>query len=99
LRVSEAITLAQLKTRFAEEALGTALLSPDAALSRLPFVHLSAEDARRARHGMEVSVSEAPWPDGAQIRMRDIDGQLIAVGYFTVSTRSLHPRVVIAQEK
>src|SRR5260370_17516046 len=99
LRVSEAITLAQLKTRFAEEALGTALLPPDAALSRLPFVHLSADDARRARHGMEVSVSEAAWPDGAQIRMRDIDGQLIAVGYFAASSATLHPRVVIAQEK
>jgi len=99
LRISDAITLAQLKTRFGEEALGTALLPPDAALSRLPFVHLSADDARRARHGMEVRVSEAAWPDGAQIRMRDIDGELIAVGYFSASSCSLHPRVVIAQEK
>src|SRR5882762_3239179 len=72
-QVSEAITLAQLKTRFGEEALGTALLPPDAALSRLPFVHLSPDDARRARHGMEVRVSEAAWLDGAQIRMCDID--------------------------
>jgi tRNA pseudouridine55 synthase len=96
LRVTEAITLAQLKTRFGEEALGTALLSPDLALSRLPFVHLSFDDARKARHGMQVSVSEAAWPDGAQIRMRDADGHLIAVGRFAASNRSLHPLVVIA---
>jgi hypothetical protein len=48
---------------------------------------------------MEVSVPEAAWPDGAQIRMRDIDGQLIAVGYFAASSATLHPRVVIAEEK
>jgi hypothetical protein len=31
--------------------------------------------------------------------MRDIEGELIAVGYFAASSSSLHPRVVIAQEK
>jgi len=98
LRVSQAITLEQLKTRFGEEALGTVLLSPDAALSRMPFVHLSADDARRARHGMEVKVSGTQWADGEKIRMRDAEGQLIAIGYFQASTASLHARVVIAPE-
>jgi tRNA pseudouridine55 synthase len=99
LSINEAITLTQLKTRFGEEALGTALVTPDAALSRLPFVHLSADEARRALHGKEISVSEAVWPDGAKIRMRDALGHLIAVGDFDASSRTLHPRVVIAPEK
>jgi tRNA pseudouridine55 synthase len=98
LRVSQAITLEELKTRFGEEALGTVLLSPDAALSRMPFVHLTADEARRARHGMEVKVSGAEWADGEKIRMRDADGQLIAIGYFQASDASLHARVVIAPE-
>jgi hypothetical protein len=48
---------------------------------------------------MEVEVSEADWTDSEVIRMRDADGRLIAIGYFNASTRSLRPRVVIAQEK
>jgi tRNA pseudouridine55 synthase len=99
LRVSQAITLEQLKTRYSEEALGTVLLSPDAALSRMPFVHLSADEARRASHGMEVKVSGAQWADGEKIRMRDAEGQLIAIGYFQASDASIHARVVIAQEE
>jgi len=99
LHISVSITLEELQTSFGEEALGTVLLSPDSALSRLPFVHLSADDARKARHGMEVSVSEAEWPGGEMVRMRDADGHLIAVGKFDASHRSLHPSVVIAQEK
>jgi tRNA pseudouridine55 synthase len=99
LRVSQAVTLEELKTRFSEEALGTVLLSPDAALSRMPFVHLSADDARRARHGMEVKVPGAEWADGEKIRMRDANGQLIAIGYFQARDASLHARVVFAQEE
>jgi tRNA pseudouridine55 synthase len=99
LRVSQAITLEQLKTRFSEEALGTVLLPPDAALSRMPFVHLSADEARRARHGMEVKVSGAAWADGEKVRMRDAEGQLIAIGDFQASDASLHARVVIAPEE
>ena len=98
LHIGVSSTLEELKTSFGEEAIGKVLLSPDAALSRLPFVHLTADDARKARHGMEVSVSEAEWTDGAKVRMRDADGHLIAVGDFDASRRALHPRVVIAQE-
>jgi tRNA pseudouridine55 synthase len=99
LRVSRAITLEQLKTRVSEEALGTVLLPSDAALSRMPFVHLTADEARRARHGMEVRVSGTEWADGEKIRMCDGDGHLIAIGYFQASDGSLHARVVIAPEE
>jgi tRNA pseudouridine55 synthase len=98
LHIGVSITLEELKTSFGEEALGKVLLSSDSALSRLPFVHLTAEDAHKARHGMEVSVSGAEWVDGEKVRMRDADGQLIAVGDFDASRGALHPSVVIGQE-
>src|SRR5919106_597075 len=44
--VTNAVTLEQLKTSFGEEAIGTILLRPSAALSRLPSLHLSGEDVR-----------------------------------------------------
>jgi tRNA pseudouridine55 synthase len=97
LDASIAITLEQLNTRFGEEAIGTVLLPPDAALSRLPFVHLSAEDARRARHGMEVGVAETDWTDGQKVSMVDEDGNLVGVGSFDAHRRHLHPQVVMVQ--
>jgi tRNA pseudouridine55 synthase len=95
--LSKAVTLEALKSSFGEEALGTVLLSPHAALSRLPFLHLTDDDARRARHGMEVKVEEVNWVDGATIRMCDPQGQLIAIGEFDARQKRLHPRVVLAE--
>lgn len=93
--LDQAITLDQLKIHFAEESLGEVLLPLNAALSRLPFVHLSAEDVRRANHGREVNVAEADWADGENVKMCDADEQLIAIGQYDAAAKRLHPRVVL----
>ena len=93
--VTNAVTLEQLKTSFGEEALGTILLRPSAALSRLPFLHLSGEDVRRARHGMEVNVGETTWSDGDKVKMCDDKDHLIAIGDYDATTKRLHPSVVL----
>ncbi|HEX6717919.1 MAG TPA: tRNA pseudouridine(55) synthase TruB [Pyrinomonadaceae bacterium] len=96
--IDQAITLDQLKIHFAEESIGEILLPLTAALSRLPFVHLTAEDVRRANHGREVRVAESQWTDGDNVTMYDADEQVIAVGQYDAGTRSLHPRVVLGAE-
>jgi len=94
--VLSAVTLEQLKTGFGEEAIGTILLRPSAALSHLPFVHLSGDDVRRARHGMEVKVGETAWSDGEKVKMCDDKDHLIAIGDYDAMTKHLHPSVVLA---
>ena len=96
LSINQAITLDQLKIHFAEESLGEVLLPLNAALSRLPFVHLSADDVRRANHGREVIIAEAGWADGENVKMCDADEQLIAIGQYDAPAKRLHPRVVLA---
>jgi tRNA pseudouridine55 synthase len=93
--VTNAVTLEQLKTSFGEEAIGTILLPPSTALSHLPFVHLSGEDVRRARHGMEVNVGETTWSDAEKVKMCDDKDHLIAIGDYDATTRRLHPGVVL----
>jgi tRNA pseudouridine55 synthase len=95
--VEQAITVDELKTRFAEEALGTVLLPAGSALSHLPFVHLSDDDVRRTRHGMEVEITEQDWPDGVDVSMFDETNTLIAMGRYEASRKQLHPRVVLTQ--
>lgn len=94
--IEKAVTLDDIRTSFGEERLGTILLPPDEALPQLPFVHLSDDDARKARHGMEVRVAEAHWADGAKVKIYSRDGHLIGVGDFNADTNEIHPSVVIA---
>jgi len=96
--ITQAITLDELKIHFGEESIGAVLLPVSAALSRLPFVHLSGEDVRRANHGREVRVAESSWADGERVTMYDADEQVIAVGQYDSSARSLRPRVVLKGE-
>jgi tRNA pseudouridine55 synthase len=96
--IDQAITLDELKIHFGEESIGEVLLPPGVALSSLPSVHLSAEDVRRANHGREVKLAESEWADGENVRMYDADEQLIGVGRYDTSARSLHPHVVLAGE-
>jgi tRNA pseudouridine55 synthase len=96
-QIQEAKTLAQLKMHLAEGSLERILCKPDKALSRLPFVDLSADDVRRVQNGLPVKGSEAVWSDGERVRMRDEHGNLIAVADFKAAKGWLHPSVVIAR--
>jgi tRNA pseudouridine55 synthase len=95
LTIAQAITLDELKIHFAEESLGSVLLPLNAALSQLPFMHLTGEDVRRANHGREVSVAEAEWADGENVKMCDAGDELIAIGQYDANAKRLHPRVVL----
>lgn len=94
-RVDTAVTLDDLKTGFAEEALGSVVVPLNAALSKLPFVHLSGQDVRNVSHGREVKIEGPGWTDGENVKMCDADEQLIAIGRYDAGTRLIHPRVVL----
>ena len=100
--ISHARTLEQLHDKAEEGSSNALLLPPDVALQRMPFVHLSASEVRRACQGMAIPLpklgSVVP-TDGETVRMRDEDGNLIAVGSYEAAGQLLHPRVVIAAEK
>ena len=95
-RVENAVTLDDLKTSFAEESLGELVRPPGVALSKLPFVHLTAQDVRNVSHGREIRIAGSEWADGENVRMCDADDQLIAVGRYDAGAQSLHPHVVLA---
>ncbi|MEP6719101.1 MAG: tRNA pseudouridine(55) synthase TruB [bacterium] len=97
--IGSASTLEQLKESVAEESLGRVLLPPDDVLAHLPVVDLSDADLRKVRNGVSVEVSEPEWTSGAQVRLRDQHGHLVAVGSFEAGKNSLRPRVVLAQKE
>jgi tRNA pseudouridine55 synthase len=96
--VENAITLDDLRTSFAEEALGSLLVPPSAALSKLPFVHLSAQDVRNVSHGREVKVEGSEWVDGENVKMCDAEERLIAIGRYHAAEQALHPHIVLREK-
>jgi tRNA U55 pseudouridine synthase TruB len=87
-----------LAERADEGGAGELLITPDAALPEMPFLHLTAEDARRTRHGAAKRVSGesgSSWREGERVRMRDEAGNLIAVGVYDAARGILQPRVML----
>jgi tRNA pseudouridine55 synthase len=96
--LKEANTLDHLQQIVDEGALGTILLKPEAALSMMPFAHLSDEDASRARNGVAVRYANAEWIDGEDVGILDSKNRLIGVGRFDSLQESVRPRVILATE-
>jgi tRNA pseudouridine55 synthase len=97
--IKDAITLDRLNEEAQTGSLGELLISPDAALSHLPAVELTLDDARRVGQGIDLSVESteaAEWVNGQPVRMRNAAGQLIAVGLYDEERKIIHPQVVIA---
>lgn len=100
-RIEEAATLESLAEKVEAGALVDLLITPSAALPQMAFVHLTDEDARRARHGAAVRVgandASRAWREGEFVKMLDGGGarNLIAVGVYDAARASLQPRVML----
>jgi tRNA pseudouridine55 synthase len=97
--IARSVTLESLAEKVEAGALGQLLVAPDAALPQMPFVHLTGEAARRARHGAAVHVAgdeSLSLKDGELVKLLDgAAGRLIAVGVYDASRGSLQPRVML----
>jgi tRNA pseudouridine55 synthase len=97
-KIGESITLDRLSEVAQSGSVAEVLISPDATLSSLPAMDLEAEAALRITQGIDVRVEEAQrlhWPDGQPVRLRNSDGELIAVGIYNAQQLAVHPKVVI----
>jgi tRNA pseudouridine55 synthase len=97
-KIADAITLNRLNDVAQSGAFEQILISPDAALSHLPLLNLDPGDAQRVHHGIDLQIEDAhasDWPDRQPIRLRDLKGELIAVGIYQKDI--IHPKVVIAE--
>jgi tRNA pseudouridine55 synthase len=76
------------------------LLPIETALPSMPSAHLTAEEARRVRHGAAVGARGAEgFEDGARVAMFDEGGTLLAVGSYDSAGGLFRPRVMLAVEK
>ena len=100
-KIADAITLDRLNDVAQSGSVEQVLISPDAALAHLPFLNLDADSAGRIRHGIDIAIEDAEgsqWPVAQPVRMRDANGELIAVGIYDTTRRAMHPKVVISDK-
>ncbi|MEJ7615499.1 MAG: tRNA pseudouridine(55) synthase TruB [Pyrinomonadaceae bacterium] len=71
-------------------------IRPAMALSEMPSVHLSGQEAQRVRHGMALDMMRPDLVDGAHVRMEEDPGELIAIGVYDRVNQMVRPRVMLA---
>ncbi len=73
----------------------TALAPMAEAVEHLSFVTLTPDRAQKTMSGLSTRVSETQFADGQPIRMLDESENLIAVGFYEESEKSIRPKVVL----
>jgi tRNA pseudouridine55 synthase len=97
-KIHDAITLERL-VEFSDSNLAeSGIIPPDAVLSHLPAIELTADEVTQTIHGIDLNVERAVLncEGGAAVRLRSADNKLIAVGTYDDSRKAIHPTVVIA---
>ena len=100
-RIDNALTLERLNELAEATSMASVLISLNDAVSDLPMVQLSSEDATRTRHGIDLAIAETVserWENDQAVRLTDLTGNLIAVGRYVRSEGAIHPQVVISPE-
>lgn len=92
--IKRALSLEELEEHVRRRSLSAVMLTPDAALQNLPFVSLDSGAVKRTREGLPLKLILGD--DAQHVRMRDEDGNLIAIGRYDHEARLLRPRVVLA---
>jgi tRNA pseudouridine55 synthase len=98
--LSQSVSLDRLNELAEGGALGEVLIEMNAALSELQAAHLTADEARRVRHGAAVvarRTASSQWSDKEHVRMCDESGQLLAVGVYDAARGVLQPRVTLVE--
>lgn len=95
--LNQAVTLADLEKRAAENRAAEILISPNQALSHLPQVVLDESDARKTLNGMRL-FADSRFANEQLVRMCDAGENLLAVGIFRETENAIQPHVVFPPE-
>ena len=73
----------------------TAKIAMAEAVEHLPSIILTAERVEKTRSGLSTRITETQFADGQPVRMLDESGNLLAVGFYDETEKSIRPKVVL----
>lgn len=92
--LSKGVTLDELKQIVSKNELDKILISMNEAISHLPQAILSKDDVEKTHHGTKLKYENKEIKNGESVRMVDENGNLVAVGAYDESDKSVQPKTV-----
>jgi tRNA pseudouridine55 synthase len=95
--IERATTLNSLQIAAEANCLSEFLITPEAGLSAMTFVHLNEREAQKAHHGAAIEEREtSSINDKAHVALLDSSGKLIAVAIYDAARKQFRPNVVFS---
>jgi len=92
--LSKAITLEELKEIAAKNEVGKFLIPMNEAISHLPKTKLTGEQLEKTHHGNKLKYDGDDVKNGDFVRLVDENDDLVAVGAYDESDKSVQPKIV-----
>ncbi|MGI9056057.1 MAG: tRNA pseudouridine(55) synthase TruB [Pyrinomonadaceae bacterium] len=93
--LSKAVTLEELDKIVTENRLNKITISMNEAISHLPQFVLSEEEIMKTRNGLRLKKENFDANDGENVRMIDENENLLAVGIFDKTEKTVQPKIVL----
>ena len=93
--LSKAVTIEELEKIVAENRLGEFIISMNEAISHLPQTVLSDEEILKTRNGQKLKRENLAAKNGENIRIIDGRENLLAVGIFDETEKTVQPKIVL----
>jgi tRNA pseudouridine55 synthase len=93
--LSKAVTLEALEKIVAENRIGEIAISMSEAISHLPEIVLSDEEIAKTRNGQKLKRENLAAKDGENVRIIDVSENLLAVGIFNETEKTVQPKIVL----
>jgi tRNA pseudouridine55 synthase len=93
--IEKAVTLEKLEEIFAENRLEEVLISMNEAVSHLPQAVLSETEIKKTQNGIKLKFENGEIEENQAVRMIDTEKNLIAVGFYNESEKTVQPKIVL----
>ncbi len=93
--ISKSVTLEKLEEVVSENNLDEVLISMNEAISHLGEIRLSTDEINKTKNGLRLRRNLADTGDREVLRMTDERENLIAIGFYIESEKTVQPKIVL----
>ncbi len=93
--ISKAVTINELEKIVAEDKVNDFFITMNEALSHLPQTVLSEEEIIKTRNGQKLKRENLAAKDGENVRLIDTKENLLAIGIYNESEKTIQPKIVL----
>lgn len=93
-KIESAITLDRLTELAKANSLTDEIISLDATIGHLPPITMNESDVRRVTNGLDLEF-DLDQQNRQRVRLQNVAGELVAVGIYDATRRTIHPDVVL----